>query len=221
MDSVVEKITLYDLLGYMIPGSLFLIMLYHGCIFKITEDASNTYEIIICSYVCGMAISEVARWISKAIRVGLDNMNSSRISGVAKHFPGTKAYYDDLENGIGSAVIKKALQHSKLVENHIGSENLVPKYAKTMYSDIQTDPKYKRIHNYASAEVMYKNIAFAAFLGSVMTFGICFLKQDNKAIIIAAEIVVCIIFFIRWTRFEKKKEIYTVLWFIEKHNDIT
>lgn len=218
MDSVFEKITLYDLLGYMVPGSLFLILLYYGYCPNLEKGDLNLYEeykgiISVCcvigSYVCGIAISEIARWILTGI---------GHLLGKCCCIPGTVNGYDKLERDIGTEIIKSALQNSHLVEINSGiTGNIVGKYWNVMYSDIQSDADYKRIHNYASAATMYKNMAFALLGGGVWA---SILRQplQKDEITVSCVLLFCVIIFVvRWARFEKKKERYAVMWFVKKH----
>lgn len=40
-------------------------------------------------------------------------------------------------------------------------------YLPMIYGTVQSDEKYKRLHNYASSETMYKNLTAAVLLGGI------------------------------------------------------
>lgn len=208
MSGFLEKITLYDLLGYTIPGFVFLLIMLYGVYSTDTLVLLETYKnyngflaivLLVASYLVGIAMSELGRivdWI------------------ISKFF--TKEYtFDNMES------IKRAMANSKFWEEQTDMEvNTIA--IKMMYSDIQTDENYKRIHNYASAGVMYKNM-FTSLLGGniILLFRHIFfgINYPYFNICFCVLLFLALIFLVRWKRFEGKTNNYTINWFIKKYTN--
>lgn len=126
----------------------------------------------------------------------------------------------DLGKKLGMDSIRKALQKSGLITKDISQNQISDEYIQLMYSDIQTDTNYKRIHNYASAEVMYKNMTFALFFGSASAFliSIYFKSFAEDWVVSVVGVFLAIVFIRRRKRFDEKKKQYTVEWFVKKYN---
>lgn len=117
-------------------------------------------------------------------------------------------------------MLKEAIKKSKLVENGDLIQNTdLLNYLPMIYGTVQSDEKYKRLHNYASSETMYKNLTAAVLLGGIPE--ILFLPQKLQCGIIAGIVVVWILSVIllmrRYYRFRIKKSAYSLIWFIEKY----
>lgn len=206
MSGFLEKITLYDLLGYTIPGFAFVLIMLYGLYSPDTLILLETYKsfngffaivLLVVSYSVGIALSELGRvvdWIiSKVLKKGytFDNMES----------------------------IKRAMENSKFWEEQTDME-VNASAIKMMYSDIQTDENYKRIHNYASAGVMYKNMFTSLFLGdTILLIRHMFFGKNYPYFTICFCVLfsLYLIFFVRWRRFEEKRNNYTINWFIKKY----
>lgn len=221
MDSVIEKITLYDILVYLLPGSLIILSLIHVYflksnigIEKVLADYSGllVYAFIVLSFLCGVLLSEVGYWafaILDKIVKRVKGKENGRIQDGNKNRNSDKWPVSD-------ELIKKAL-----VKGHILSEenefddNKKQEYLGSMYSDIQTDKTFNRIHNYVSAKFMYKNLILAIIV-SVMIYGERFTGEYNHAIIFVATASI-IMLSVRYRRFVGKTNYYTVLWYAEKY----
>lgn len=228
MESLLEKITLYDILGYFIPGALFWSLLICGMFpefKKITSEIGGDnityfgFIFVIFSYVFGIAISSVSR----------------RICWVIQNF-GNKNHLDNINITVNPSVLEAALIRSGISESEIEKENnklkdrnektssLVKAFSARVFADIQTDTNYKRIHNYSSSESMYKNLAFAFFGGAILPYILKHFadlevsSQMNLFCII--EIIIGVIFLFRWHRFYRKKIEYTWYWFIKKYSEV-
>lgn len=212
MDSFLEKVTLYDIVGYMIPGSVCVVLsgiqpFYYLCLGK--GSVWKDYKwfifcfILITFYVVGIALSELSYILIK-------NINMSK----------------EIKEEIKRIKIDPytLLEHSGMTNETSGEKDLGV-CLKIMYSDIQTDPVYKRIHNYASAEVMYKNMFMALLVGDFFwIIGICcnvyHQRECNLAFLYTVAVIafgLMCLYFQRWKRFYIKKVRYTVLWFSKKH----
>lgn len=230
MDSFVEKITLYDFFSYFVPGALCMVLCVCGVLPELTQyqDYMNDFKgyigvaFVAFSYVGGVAISEIARLFCTIIPKKLCKC-LCRKNKPPKWVQ--KLNIDDQS-------LKSALMESGISQNSIESE--MKKYAEEegrsslaecfgiqIYSDIQVDPKYKRIHNYSSSESMNKNIAFAFLFSGVVAW---FLKRflhvqilKNFSYLFALEMVLAVVFLIRWKSFEEKTNLYAVNWFVEKY----
>lgn len=220
MDSMLEKITLYDIMSYFIPGFLCLALLVFSLFPELPKLTSDTYNdwkgyigftFLIFSYVMGIAISSIARYLCEKVFDCFENTKVSENSGMID-------------------TLKRALENSGISSKDIKTnscderDSLAKKYNRWIYADIQADPKYKRIHNYASSESMYKNISFAFLLAAVLPLILHFifdyqLVTGGKELffMVIMEIILFLIFLLRWKRFEQKKREYAINWFMEKY----
>lgn len=215
MNSIIEKITLYDFFGYLIPGSVFMSLLLVRLIQGLGSDGLTdlkdfksqlTVIFLLWSFLSGLILSELARVISDFVdKRGLKDTYVNSVKKAAN---------------IDGSMLKEAIKKSKLVENGdlIQNTNLL-NYLPMIYGTVQSDEKYKRLHNYASSETMYKNLTAAVLLGGIPE--ILFLPQKLQCGIIAGIVVVWILSVIllmrRYYRFRIKKSAYSLIWFIEKY----
>lgn len=215
MNSIIEKITLYDFFGYLIPGSVFMSLLLVRLIQELGSDGLTdlkdfksqlTVLFLLWSFLSGLILSELARVISDFVdKRGLKDTYVNSVKKAAN---------------IDESMLKEAIKKSKLVENGdlIQNTNLL-NYLPMIYGTVQSDEKYKRLHNYASSETMYKNLTAAVLLGGIPE--ILFLPQKLQCGIIAGIVVVWILSVIllmrRYYRFRIKKSAYSLIWFIEKY----
>lgn len=212
MDSIFEKITLYDILGYLLPGGIFTLLssshpLYHAWLNNRELFESGSGYIILCllliSYVIGVALSELAHILVRA-----RNKDNEKIQKFLSR------------RNLDPASL---INQSGIVAGRIDSETPLDDCFSIMYADIQTDPAYKRIHNYASAEVMSKNMFMALLTGGC--FWIFERAYDRgyqgwppffEVVLILVIVILTALFWKRWKRFCEKKLRYTFLWFEEK-----
>lgn len=215
MNSIIEKITLYDFFGYLIPGSVFMSLLLVRIIQELGSDGLTdlkdfksqlTVLFLLWSFLSGLILSELARVISDfADKRGLKDRYVNSVKKAAN---------------IDESMLKEAIKKSKLVENGDLIQNTdLLNYLPMIYGTVQSDEKYKRLHNYASSETMYKNLTAAVLLGGIPE--ILFLPQKLQCGIIAGIVVVWILSVIllmrRYYRFRIKKSAYSLIWFIEKY----
>ena len=215
MNSIIEKITLYDFFGYLIPGSVFMSLLLVRLIQELGSDGLTdlkdfksqlTVLFLLWSFLSGLILSELARVISDFVdKRGLKDRYVNSVKKAAN---------------IDESMLKEAIKKSKLVENGDLIQNTdLLNYAPMIYGTVQSDEKYKRLHNYASSETMYKNLTAAVLLGGIPE--ILFLPQKLQCGIIAGIVVVWIFSVIllmrRYYRFRIKKSAYSLIWFIEKY----
>lgn len=218
MSSIIEKITLYDFFSYLIPGTVFLSLL---CLRVVQEaDGSVPTEVtehqtvliilfLLWSFLCGMILSELARLISDMVdRFWLKNRYILKIKETAN---------------IDISVLKVALRQSGFEGKATVDEDEV-KFLKTylpaIYSSVQADDNYKRIHNYSSSEAMCKNLTISVLLGGLAEILYLFprVQQGYAFCIIAMWISSVMLLAHRYYRFRIKKYAYALIWFIEKQN---
>lgn len=201
---LLQKFTLYDLLGYMLPGWVVVYMAADQKQ-KMTWPILNVIAFFVFSYLTGILISEATRQTQIVFGRRKKRMAEGKTTGA-------ETIYERL--GIPANLIEDVLLKRKLLEpgQKLSEADVRGKYLNHMYSDIQVDPKYVRVHNYASAEVLYKNLA-AAFL--VCSFlGICRMEFIQFVFFLIGTGL----FYIRQLRFREKKKDYTIQWFIEKYS---
>lgn len=215
MNSIIEKITLYDFFGYLIPGSVFMSLLLVRFILELgsgvltdVQDFKSQFTIffLLWSFLSGLILSELARVISDfADKRGLKNRYVNSVKEIAN---------------IAEPMLKEAMKKSKLVENGDFIQNTdLLKYLPMIYGAVQSDEKYKRLHNYASSETMYKNLAAAVLLGGIPEILFLPQKLQGQVIvgIVAVWILSVILFMRRYYRFRIKKSAYSLIWFVEKY----
>lgn len=217
MNSIIEKITLYDFFGYLIPGAVFMSLLSVRFIQELGSDILTDLQgfksqlmvfFLLWSFLSGLVLSELARVISDVVdKLGLKNKYVDSVKDTAN---------------IDEPMLKEAMQKSKLAENgdNIQYADLL-KYLPMIYGAVQSDEKYKRLHNYASSEIMYKNLAAAVLFGGIPE--ILFLIQKIQGWTIKGAVAVWIlsVFLLmhRYYRFRIKKSAYSLIWFIEKYQN--
>lgn len=202
MDSILEKITLYDVLGYFVPGSLVMLPVC-GLVLSSEEGAAVLYEkyqslfvygFIVVSYICGILLSEIGRKIADRVK-------------------------SEWQFPLPEDKIIQALSKAGVIDvqgDQSGKVN-VSEYMKQMYNDIQSDSEYKRLHNYASAEVLYKNLVTAIPVSAAVLciyFPQCLL---GKGVVLGLGLFGMWIAWSRCRRFYEKKQAYTVCCYVEKY----
>jgi len=228
MESMLEKITLYDILGYLFPGIILLLMILLGGMPKETQefmawwDISNSRTVlylifVLAGYLTGVVLSELneliqlmckkpVSWI-KGTPVGQRLLANDRQTAEMTVFFQTQLAQALRNSGISedAGIIEQRLQTGE------GAY-----YYKYVYGAIQGSPDHKRLHSYASACVMYKNMAAAILCGSF----ILFFKFHVNGYFCVAGILVSIILGIRSGRFKGKKNQYALIWFLEKYGRV-
>lgn len=215
MSTFLEKITLYDLIGYTVPGFVFLLVVLYGLqdildVLGKYKDTNGFFAVVILvvSYCVGIVLSELGRI--------LDGILDCLLAFAGRYIHpsrGTARIFADMEN------IKRAMQNSKFWEGQDAPE-VNSQAIRMMYSDIQTDDNFKRIHNYASAGVMYKNMFMSLFLGDsiiLLRHGFGGVQYPYFNACFWTLLFLSVIFCVRWKRFDEKKDIYTINWFIKKY----
>lgn len=187
---LLEKITLYDILGYTLPGG---IVLYVVGNYNMTQSLSVFG--IICfmtfSFIIGILISQISSMIAKCFTKNICDLNEAKVT---------------------DRLVSKALFNAKILENDaVLDETALKEYFVNMYSDIQTDKNYIRIHNYASAALLYKNMCIVSFVCG----GYYIVSKCSWEIVIS--FVAMVLFAYRWYQFEKKKRGYTLNWYVNKY----
>lgn len=207
---LLQKLTLYDLLGYTIPGVLAVWLFMYGG--DVTQMDSLTLGslglLIILGYVAGALITEVAErteWV-----IGCFFKTLHKVCGYCG-----KGYWERIcdDYKISKEMIICALDKAKVkgYDPADSAAKLAEKYATYMYSEIQTDPVYDRLDTYASAELLYKNMCLVSLIA--MFIGLCY--QQNSNIIFGLAGV--IFFAIRRVRFAERSKGYTLCWFVQKY----
>lgn len=201
---LLQKLTLYDLLGYTLPGCILLAVSIGETAAEWFAQADNqngigaaAVFILICSgYILGIIISECMSWI-------LETTGQTKISG--KMY---KKYHVDDER------IRQSLKNAGMIQDSVAAKGkkLFKRYHGEMYAKIQADEKYFRIHNYASAELLYKNMIFVSAVGTASSL----FKGELCGMLLGVGGTVC--FFMRWKRFYEKKLGYCLGWFLDKYD---
>lgn len=195
---LLQKLTLYDLVGYALPGTIFWCLTYWDEInnkLPLTEEGSlkGWVLLILIGYVTGILISEIAERILKKI--------PARVT--IQEFMGELAISEDAM----SVALKKA---NILSDGEKMNASILKKCIFPIYANIQTDSSFYRLHNYASAALLYKNMAIVfAVYACIMIW-----NMDIKCIF---GILGTILFYGRCKRFDEKKVGYALCWFVQKY----
>lgn len=211
MDSILEKITLYDILGYFFPGSVLTLMLLLGgmeqCAFEIMVKWKDNIAVlhlafILISYLAGVVLSEVSELAGGCVRKVFAKKQT------------TENMLSFFKDQVAEALIRSGKNDTKenIIEQ-LGKGDTSIYYKKYIYGIIQGCQNYKRIHSYASAYVMYKNIAAALLIGSF----ILFVRFHVNGLFCVGGAVLGVLMFRRSHRFNAKKEQYALIWFMEKY----
>ncbi|MCB6545885.1 hypothetical protein [Blautia glucerasea] len=233
MDNIFEKVTLYDILGYLVPGLLFEILsmviftlkyVYAlgnipktQIVLKILENSKNisgiiTLGIIILAYCIGLVISEFGNLIENLWRCIGKKEKKDWLKRVEKNII------------VADEEIKEALiATGNYNETKLLGTDLQNDYNRFMYATIQKDEKYKRIHNYSSAKLLYRNLMCAIVFAQIAT---CLFIRGGIGIWLNAYILVpcCVgilVLGMRWRRFYWKTIEYTKVWFVERYHEKT
>lgn len=198
---LLEKITLYDLLGYTVPGSITLLV-FLGKWAKIEyikeiSELKDVYGYIflmfcVVGFLLGILISEISYLIAKHIKI---NLNTVII-------PRKEKIMDALKEG---GFIDCTEQNFE-----------VEKYVKSMYGSIQCDPQYSRIHNYKSSELLNRNMALVCLLAGIWIGGFYQLAVCVRGSTFIGMIIAAYLFFLRYKKIKSRSYLYTVIWYIEK-----
>ena len=212
MDSIIEKITLYELLEYMLSGSVLLMIIIGGCYPDFPEELPVLYEkytgafylaFAVASYVLGIALSE----LSKLAFAGVRKL-AGRFGGRSRM---EAAFY---ESGLDMKQVVEALKKSGVTDETLKSAdvNILKRYMPYIHGIVQVSAEYKRIHNYSSAYTLYKNLSLAFLLGMAAWYMLGIL--DRRAAVIG--VLLSIVLGKRAIRFDRKKNQYTLIWFVDK-----
>lgn len=209
MDSVLEKITLYDILGYLFPGCVLLLI----CLFGIKADWTGEYleqwkdstgivyfAFFLASYLLGIVLSEMTEWVLCLFR---KMKHKSHIM--------SDTFMDQLAAALKKSGVKEQENDIREKLRHNGEKE----YMYYMYGMIQSSSEYKRIHNYASAYILYKNMTAALITGMILlhcTTGIGIGLCCGLGLII-------FLLLVRSYRFNRKKERYTIIWFMKMFSE--
>lgn len=202
---LIKNLTLYDLLGYTFPGVILLeVIQFHIDVFgKISVDGILAG---ILGFVMGIVMAEFMDFIVTAVR-GIHRRIRSRNHKLPDAGP--------LQKCCETIGITREMLTRKLVESGMLPEGMKPsfgemeKYGKRIYAHIQKDAG-GRIHNYASAVLLYKNLVMVSCVMAVLG---CYSRRIVEIIVGA---VCCLAFFRRYRRFDRKVQEYALSWFLEE-----
>lgn len=227
MDNLIEKITLYDILAYAFSGFMFLLIAGYGRWESFLQTGETeggltipVFLLILVSYFMGILMSELSALAICLLNAGWTRKVRERL---VRAFPALEKIVlkrrgqesvGVLGSGVSEETVVNALIASKAEKSpekirKKGIENYVP----YMYGIIQVIPEYKRIHNYASAFVLYKNLSAAVCSGCLVLF---LSGRFTWREALAAGIVL-VLLIIRAVRFYKKKNRYAIIWFVDKY----
>jgi len=234
VESIFEKITLYDILGYLFPGSVFTAMLMFGgrkdYVLELTVRWRDSMAVlymafIVVSYLAGVMLSEICEWLKLLYRGLFLVFKKTKCAALGNMKPikwlvekGRQLLGNDFEQFEGQMV--KALIRSGMEEDETAIKANLRNgkdgyYKKYIYGNIQGRGDYKRIHSYASAYVMYRNTAAALLIGLAVLwvkYGVCGPASVWMPLL-------GIVLAVRSFRFWKKKNQYALFWFMEKYGE--
>ena len=225
MDNLFEKITLYDILAYAFSGFIFLLITGYGKWKSLplpggTEEEQKLpiFCIVLLSYFMGILLSELSSMVMRILCIVLKSRSYDRLRsllpfrGRVNHRRGKSENIGVFGSGVPEETVIGALIKAKVEKSPERiKEKGIEKYVSYMYGIIQVSPEYKRIHNYASAFVLYKNLSAAVCAGGF----ILFLNGRFTWREALAAVVALVLLLRRTIRLNKKKIKYTVIWFVD------
>lgn len=207
---LLQKLTLYDLFGYTLPGVLAVwLYLYGGDMARMDGfSVGSLCMLVILGYVAGALITEVAERLEWAIEKIINKKAKWENYTHEKFWCGICENYK-----VSKDMVTHALEQAKVTDydQSFPVDVLVKDYATYMYSEIQASPEYDRLDTYASAELLYKNM----FLVSLFTIGLGICRQQYVQIVIG--VLGAVFFAIRRVRFAERSRGYAISWFIQKY----
>ena len=121
---------------------------------------------------------------------------------------------------IDQEAIKAALKKSKLIQEEPTDNDLKSgKYEKLMYADVQINDKCKRIHNYVSAKILYRNLMLSIII-SVLVGALVRRHGYDLFHVTYMGWISCVaacIMGVRWFRFCLKCKEYILYCFLENN----
>ena len=234
MDKVFEKITLYDILCYVFPGSFLIIVLFVDVyslmptkvsqLIKVSQDhdALLIMLMVIISHIVGTILSQICESSFLAIKLYRVQVEKKNINN--------ECLINKLKQHITSADILQALKRSG--SSYTEVSKLSTDY---IYSEIQADANYSRIHGYASSEILSRNSSLVCLTGAIIT-GVTMVVKVILNIISKSSWKYYLCFLVlhfgitcfliigfyylrqRSEDFAEKKIFYAVNWFISKYS---
>lgn len=226
MDNLFEKITLYDILAYAFSGFIFLLIIGYGKWKSLPgvggaeeELALPIFCIILLSYFMGILLSELSSLAMHLLCIVLKSKVYERLrSFFYAHRIVNLRWSGSANIGVFGSGVSEETVINALIRSNVGKsperikEKGIENYISYMYGIIQVSPEYKRIHNYASAFVLYKNLSAAVCAGSIILF-LGGRLTWREALVAGVALVLLIS---RTIRFNIKKIKYTIIWFVDK-----
>lgn len=209
MSSVIEKITLYDLLGYTVPGTILVSAAVYLFYLRDHGEEAAAYAqfsgylftaLVFLGYLAGIAVAEIFAVISSLFR---------------------KCGWFQKGNGIadiGFDGITKALIHAGVLArgSSVSSADQVMKHMGYMYGTVQADPKYARLHNYASSELVSGNMSMVSAVCAGMYV---YITRDWRILVFG--LLLAGIFLMNYHKMYWRKHFYVICWFVEKNQSVT
>lgn len=208
---LLQKLTFYDLLGYTLPGTILLELLQwniHNGRLSICQPTSYWVMLIILGFLTGIIISEITDRVIRCVKKVFAWVHEK----VLKREKASPLEKICAECGIKkSQLFQKLSGKNMLIDDNLNADNIefkdMEKHLSWIYALIQRDPK-SRIHSYASGALLYKNMVLV--LAVALIYG-CAIHSKLE---IAVSIIGIAAFGMRYSKFNRKKYIYSLCWFM-------
>lgn len=224
MESILERITLYDIFGYLFPGAVFVIMVMAGGMWKgileccaVNDNKTVLYLLfVLVSYLAGILFSEMSEWAQSLLKKPVSWLRKTRIGRkILKSDLQLEATAEFFQEPLVNALAKSGIGEKSEIRRKLQTEECIY-YYRYIYGVIQRSQDHKRIHSYASACVMYRNLAVAILCG----FIILILNHCVNVVVVAVCIAAIILLIVRSWHFKAKTNEYALIWFLEKYGEI-
>ena len=208
---LLQKLTLYDLLGYTLPGTVLLELLQwnmHGGKLKICHPTSYWVMLIVLGFLVGTIISEATEKIIRCVKKGYTWVREDVLHCDKESFLGKICK----ECGVNEKQLAQKLTGKNMLTNidksidDIKFEDM-EKYMSWIYALVQHDPQ-GRIHSYASGALLYKNMILVSAVALVYGTAIRSIPE------IVTAIIGIVAFSMRYSKFNRKKYGYSLCWFL-------
>ena len=246
MENILEKVTLYDILGYLFPGSVFLIMLVFGMEGD-TKDFMERWKeqtallnlaFILISYLAGVLLSEISEQIQSLCaraRLRLRKVWEEKNWKILKNKKLSETRLGDRK------FVRKLLEGDKATEDmvaafqdqiamaliHSGNTETKNEIKKKLGKE---DRRYYNQYIYGIIQGSQDYTRIHSYASSYVMYkniaaavlvgsGILFLNSSINAGLLAVGILAGVLLIKRSYRFMRKKNQYAWIWFMEKYRE--
>ena len=238
ISQIVERITLYDILGYLFPGVMvvflsYIVEMYYGlnisCIVKLLRNEFGNMWVpfvVLNCYLIGVVVSEWT-WGMSALKDMLCSVFTCRhataiVDNLKIYITGDSTNQNLIKTFIEKSVDSRLKNTDNNLYQIVGTHktNYVEKewlYWRLVHASIQTNSDYNRLHDYKAMALLRRNLAMVFFIiaGEIWYKNGSVVPSRLTILVLATAIVL----FARQYSLEKNIEAYELAWFLDLINN--